>query len=61
MIGRASVVVRRASGREGFEVLSHEEQLVTEVAGELRLFRVVKLRQKSFGTANGVVARSGAR
>ena len=24
MIGRASVVVRRASGREGFEVLSSE-------------------------------------
>jgi hypothetical protein len=46
---------------EGFEVLSHEEQLVREVAGELRLFRVVKLRQKSFGAASGVVARSGAR
>ena len=54
MVGRASV-------REGFEVLSHEEELVGEVAGEFRLFRVVKLGEKSFGAASGVVARSGAR
>ena len=56
-IRRASLVVRRASGREGFEVLSHVKQLVTEMAGEGRLFRVIKLRQKSFG----FVARTGAR
>ena len=56
-VRRASLVVRRASSREGFEVLSHVKQPVTEMAGEGRLFRVVKLRQKSFG----VVARTGAR
>ena len=32
-----------------------------QMAGEFRLFRVVKLREKSFGAASGVVARSGAR
>ena len=56
-VRRASVVVRRASSREGFEVLSHVKQLVAEMAGEGRLLRVIHLRQKSFG----VVARTESR
>ena len=56
-VRRASLVVRRASSREGFEVLSHVKQLVAEMAGEGRLLRVIHLRQKSFG----VVARTESR
>ena len=56
-VRRASVVVRRASSGEGFEVLSHVKQLVAEMAGEGRLLRVIHLRQKSFG----VVARTESR
>ena len=33
-VRRASLVVRRASSREGFEVLSHVKQLVTERGSE---------------------------